>query len=95
MPCGKERLCTFSEAMMALHGDTLKKLYFLPVFLLAFGLSSKEQSKEVDELMKPYVSTNNFSGSILIARNGNVLLSKAYGPMNRSYNAPNTTQTKF
>jgi CubicO group peptidase (beta-lactamase class C family) len=62
---------------------------------LAFCLSSKEQSKEVDELMKPYVSTNNFSGSILIARNGNILLSKAYGPMNRSYNAPNTTQTKF
>ncbi|GGK74975.1 hypothetical protein GCM10011405_23700 [Rufibacter glacialis] len=49
----------------------------------------------MDALIMPYVQTNNYSGSVLVAQNGKVLFSKAYGQMNRSYNLPNTTQTKF
>lgn len=43
----------------------------------------------------PYVQTNNYSGSVLVVQKGKVLFSKAYGQMNRSYNLPNTSQTKF
>lgn len=53
------------------------------------------QSKEIDELINPYIQTNNFSGSVLISQNGEVVFSKAYGSMNRSYHIQNTTQTKF
>ncbi|WP_165864848.1 serine hydrolase domain-containing protein [Rufibacter latericius] len=63
--------------------------------VLAVILSTKAQSKEIDALIMPYVQTNNYSGSVLIAQNGKVLFSKAYGQMNRTYNLPNTPQTKF
>jgi CubicO group peptidase (beta-lactamase class C family) len=38
---------------------------------------------------------NLFSGSVLIAQRGNVLLSKGYGQADREKNTPNTSQTRF
>ncbi|MBX2955601.1 MAG: beta-lactamase family protein [Cyclobacteriaceae bacterium] len=60
-----------------------------------FILSVSAQKSEIDKLIKPYVVTNNFSGSVLIAQNGRTLYSNAFGQMNRSYSLPNSKQTKF
>ncbi|HET9058211.1 MAG TPA: serine hydrolase domain-containing protein [Chitinophagaceae bacterium] len=62
-------------------------------FLVVFTQSIVAQN--VDEIIQPYVKTNNFSGAILISQNGKTLLSKAYGMMNRTYHLPNVTDTKF
>jgi CubicO group peptidase (beta-lactamase class C family) len=56
-----------------------------------------EQSLEakVDAYVKPYLEMKAFSGTILIARKGKIVLEKGYGMANYELNVPNTVQTKF
>lgn len=49
----------------------------------------------VDAYLKPYLEVRNFSGSVLIAKGGKVLLSKGYGMASYEYNVPDTPRTKF
>jgi CubicO group peptidase (beta-lactamase class C family) len=74
------------------------------IFIIVAGLScaytsfpqgNKAVSSGVDSLVHPLVLTNNYSGTVLIAQNGKVLLSKAYGKMSREYNLDNLTDTRF
>lgn len=55
----------------------------------------KSIEAEVDAYVKPYLEMGGFSGSILIARGGKVLLKKGYGMANYELGVPNTPQTKF
>jgi CubicO group peptidase (beta-lactamase class C family) len=50
---------------------------------------------KVDAFLKPALDYDLISGAVLIAKNGNILLSKGYGPANREYDIPNTPETKF
>jgi CubicO group peptidase (beta-lactamase class C family) len=50
---------------------------------------------QVDAYLKPYLDLNGFSGSILIAKGGRVLLRQGYGLANYELNVPCTPQTKF
>ncbi len=43
----------------------------------------------------PYVNTNNFSGSVLVAQKGKILYHKAFGLANRIFGVMNTADTKF
>jgi CubicO group peptidase (beta-lactamase class C family) len=54
------------------------------------GLNAK-----VDAYIKPYLDIGGFNGTVLIAKDGKVLLSKGYGMANYELNIPNTPQTKF
>jgi len=56
----------------------------------AQGLASK-----VDEYMSTAVKRSRFSGSILVARNGKVLVSRGYGMANLEDEVSNTARTKF
>lgn len=49
----------------------------------------------VGNYLKPYVERKDFSGAILIAHRGKILISKAYGMANYELGFPNTTKTKF
>jgi CubicO group peptidase (beta-lactamase class C family) len=61
----------------------------------AFSQKQEGLMIRVDSIINPLVLTNNYSGTILISKNGKTLLSKAYGKMNREYNLNNTPDTKF
>jgi len=50
---------------------------------------------KVDAYVRPYLEIKGFSGAILIASKGRVLLRKGYGMANYELDAPNTPQTKF
>jgi len=50
---------------------------------------------KVDAYVRPYLEIKGFSGAILIARKGRVLLRKGYGMANYELDAPNTPETKF
>ena len=50
---------------------------------------------KVDEYIAGHMKVSHFSGSVLIARDGKVLVSKGYGLANREWEIPNTPQTKF
>lgn len=49
----------------------------------------------VDSLFSPLVEGNLASGSILIARSGDVVLAKGYGFADREHSAPNRAETRF
>ena len=57
--------------------------------------ANNELEAKVDSYIKAYVDIRGFSGSVLIARNGKVLLSKGYGLANCELDVPNTPQTRF
>jgi CubicO group peptidase (beta-lactamase class C family) len=48
-----------------------------------------------DAYLKPYVDGGNFSGAILLARDGKPLVSRAYGMANWELGVANTPQTRF
>ena len=50
---------------------------------------------KIEEYMQGQVKTNAFAGTILLAREGKPLVSKAYGFANLEWQIPNTPQTKF
>ena len=58
-------------------------------------IDQKQLEKKVDAYVKPYLQTGDFSGSILIAKSGDVLLMKSYGLADRENKILNTPQTKF
>src|SRR5262245_47362550 len=58
------------------------------------GKSTALEAK-VDAYVRPFLEIKGFSGAILIASKGRVLLRKGYGMANFELDAPNTPETKF
>jgi len=67
---------------------------FIQLFLYTLCVSQDIESK-VDEFINAHMKNGNFNGSILIAKNGRILVSKGYGYANMEHNVLNTPQTKF
>ncbi len=66
--------------------------------LSLFGTAScpaQDIETKVDEYINAQLKLGAFSGSVLIAQGGKVLLSKGYGMANLELGVPNTPQTKF
>jgi CubicO group peptidase (beta-lactamase class C family) len=62
---------------------------------LAELAAAQDSGARMDEVVRSYVDTRQFMGSVLVARRGTVLFSKAYGSADLEWNTPNTTTTKF
>ncbi|MCS4300997.1 serine hydrolase [Chryseobacterium sp. BIGb0232] len=60
---------------------------------LIFG--QKNGSASLAEYMQAQVEINNFSGTVLVTKEGKVLLKKAYGLADYEWNIKNTIDTKF
>jgi CubicO group peptidase (beta-lactamase class C family) len=52
-------------------------------------------SKRLDEIVRFRVENNEFTGSVLVAKDHQILLNKGYGLANREWNIPNTPTTKY
>jgi CubicO group peptidase (beta-lactamase class C family) len=62
------------------------------------GMISAQENdvqEKVDNYIEAYIQMNQFSGTILIAKNGHILANKGYGYANYAFNIENTPQTKF
>ncbi|HVG39387.1 MAG TPA: serine hydrolase [Pyrinomonadaceae bacterium] len=57
--------------------------------------SAQEISAKVDEYMNAAMRVNRFSGAVLVARNGQPVVSRGYGMANIELGVPNTPQTVF
>jgi len=73
--------------------------FFFNALLLLMLFSTfciaQDLEKKVDEYIEVHIKNGNFSGSILIAQNGEILLSKGYGMANIEQDVPNIAETKF
>ncbi|MDD4051215.1 MAG: serine hydrolase [candidate division Zixibacteria bacterium] len=63
--------------------------------LPGWAVNNPALEAKVDAFLKPALDYDLISGTVLIAKNGNILLAKGYGPANREYDFPNTPETKF
>ena len=54
-----------------------------------------EMQSRMDELVGLYARLERFSGSVLVARDGEVIFSNAYGMANWEHEVPNTVLTKY
>ncbi len=72
-------------------------IFILIVLLFVYSTSYSSQTlqERVDEYISAHVKMGKFSGSILIAQNGEILVSKGYGMADYEHDVPNTPQTKF
>lgn len=61
--------------------------------ILIFG--QKNVSANLAKYMQAQVEINNFSGAVLVTKDGHVLLKKAYGLADYEWNIKNTIDTKF
>ena len=72
----------------------------LALSLVALPASGGEPDNEeladaIDVYIEPYVDGQNFSGTILLARGGDVVFSKGYGMACYEHSVPNEAETKF
>lgn len=58
-------------------------------------LSDKDIARELDDFAKKLAAAEVFSGTVLLARNGEVVYKGAFGVANKDFNAPNRIDTKF
>ncbi|MCU1335826.1 MAG: beta-lactamase, partial [Bryobacterales bacterium] len=65
----------------------------IALLLAAAGLA--QDVSRMDQVVQSYVSDKKFMGSVLVARGGEVVLSKGYGSANLEWNIPNSPATKF
>jgi CubicO group peptidase (beta-lactamase class C family) len=58
-------------------------------------MTTAELSREVEDYLNQLVAQDNFSGTIILAKDGVPFFQKAYGLASRGYNVPNRLDTKF
>ena len=58
-------------------------------------LVREDSASKIDKTLNFLTERESFTGAVLVARNGEVLLSKGYGLADRDKNLPNTPQTKY
>lgn len=58
-------------------------------------LTAEKIKKYMDGVVKKYANREQFSGTVLIARNGEILYTNVIGEANKRYHVPNKLDTKF
>jgi CubicO group peptidase (beta-lactamase class C family) len=80
---------------------TLLRSVYLLVVLMAPMLASAQQDQQssaasqIDHVMQSHAAAGDFSGSVLVAREGRILYEHAFGYANLEWKIPNDLQTKF
>lgn len=76
----------------------LNRFIYACIFVLLPGLLHAQIGNEnlkIDKLVNAFVDLDQFSGTVLVAKQGKVVFSKGYGLANREWNVANTADTKF
>lgn len=67
----------------------------LAALLLPVAPAAAQDPARMDRIVQAAADRDEFSGSVLVARDGEVLLDKGYGFANREWRAPNDGDTRF
>ena len=74
--------------------------FLLAILLTTFPVGAAPRKptaieQQVDRYLQPFVQTRNFTGAVLLAKDGKILVSKGYGMANYELRVPNSAQTAF
>lgn len=82
--------------------SSIKSILVLFILFIGFGIpaqlscqSPESLEKKLDDYLNAHLQNRSFMGSILLATEGQILVSKGYGMANLEHDVPNTPQTKF
>lgn len=67
----------------------------LLLFVLTHHVFSQDKVQKIDELVNQYAELKQFNGAVLVAEDGNIILSKGYGMADFENRIPNNNETKF
>jgi len=86
--------------MITARGKRCISVYLSLAFLIISGLANRlygsDQLREkIAEIAEAEAGFDLFSGTVLVAKNGKVIYSGAFGEANKEYGVPNTLDTKF
>ena len=70
-------------------------LLLLPAVTLLAQSAPSDLAAKADAQVASYVKAGRFQGSVLLARNGNIILSRGYGMANVELDVANKPETKF
>lgn len=74
----------------------MKKIFVIAYILLANSLLAQDSTKiKLEELLNAYAKLNRLNGSVLVAKQGVVILQKGYGIKNSVEGSLNDADTKF
>jgi CubicO group peptidase (beta-lactamase class C family) len=65
-----------------------------PTFALRASAGEQDTAR-MEQLIQSHVTAGTFMGTVLVARDGAVIIDRAYGMANLEWDVPNTTATKF
>lgn len=74
--------------------------YLATAILIVFPLALSQGQSElnpsaIDAYLEPYVRSGNFSGDVLVEKNGKIIFEKAYGLADREHGIRNTPPARF
>lgn len=67
----------------------------LTALVLSAAPAPAQDIERMDQVVRASVAAEEFSGSVLVARDGEILLDRGYGFANREWSIPNDGDTKF
>lgn len=70
-------------------------LSLLYLFVFVYTSHAQISTDKIDAVMDQFVKLDQFSGTILIAKDGNILFAKAFGEANKDHHVKNKINTKF
>jgi CubicO group peptidase (beta-lactamase class C family) len=73
----------------------MKKLLVAACVLLVAAAAAAQDTARMEQIIQGYVQNKTFMGTVLVARDGDVVLSKGYGMANLEWDIPNQPSTKF
>ncbi|WP_025665695.1 serine hydrolase [Aquimarina megaterium] len=72
----------------------IKVITFLIICFVS-SLQAQTINDKIEEMMQKHVELDQFSGTVLLAKEGKILYQKAFGDANKSYQIKNNIDTKF
>jgi CubicO group peptidase (beta-lactamase class C family) len=69
--------------------------FFLVIALIIASNARAQDETRYDKFVQHYVTAQNFMGTVIVARDSDILYSKGIGSANLEWNIPNTPNTKF
>jgi CubicO group peptidase (beta-lactamase class C family) len=70
-------------------------LRILAALLILAGAPHQPTANEFDNFIRPYVTSNNFSGNVLIEDHGKIVFQRSYGYFDREHKRANNDTTQF
>jgi CubicO group peptidase (beta-lactamase class C family) len=79
---------------------SLRLASFVPTLIIAILASAQQGTPttvthQIEEVMRSHAAAEDFSGSVLVARDGRILYQHAFGYANLEWKIPNDLQTKI